>query len=130
MFEKAATKLLGKKAKLASLAVSAGYKLATNKSAMEQAKDNLKTLVRMVQSYAKGDYKKAPVKSLVMVIAAILYFVSPLDLIPDFILGIGFADDIAIIAYVYKQIVKDIQAFLQWEAQQNIQNIDPSLQTI
>lgn len=129
MFEKAATRLLGKKAKLATLAVTAGVKLVQNKGAMEEAKGNLQALVRMVQEYAKGNYKKAPVKSLVMVVAAILYFISPIDLVPDFIFGLGFADDIAIITYVYKQVVNDLQAFLQWEAQ-TAHNANDNLQVI
>jgi uncharacterized membrane protein YkvA (DUF1232 family) len=127
MFEKAAVKILGKKAKLVSLIGTAGIKLVKNKGAMAEVKENLNAVVRLVQAYAKGNYKQAPWKSLVMIVAAILYFVSPIDLIPDFILGLGFADDIAVITFVYKSIQKDIEKFLAWERIQDEVNIDDAV---
>ncbi len=127
MFEKAATKLLGKKAKLVTTLGAAGYKLMKDKGSMAEVKENLQALIRLVQASTSGDYKKAPWKSLVMVVAAILYFVSPIDLVPDFIFGIGYLDDIAIVSYVYKQIVKDLESFLAWERIQDEVNIDQAV---
>jgi uncharacterized membrane protein YkvA (DUF1232 family) len=48
--------------------------------------------------------------------AAVLYFVVPLDVIPDFIFGLGFVDDIAVVAYVFGQVREEIRAFEQWRA--------------
>lgn len=50
---------------------------------------------------------KATKKELAVLIAAILYFVSPIDLIPDYIPLIGIVDDVAIAtlvaAYLHKK---------------------------
>ena len=52
------------------------------------------------------------------VLAALVYFLMPLDSIPDFIWAVGFVDDIAVIANVFRLFRNDIQAFREWEAGQ------------
>lgn len=54
-----------------------------------------------------------------MVIVAIIYFVSPIDMIPDALVGIGFIDDAAVIAFVVAQINADLDNFLAWEVAQS-----------
>ena len=44
-----------------------------------------------------------------------VYFVVPLDVIPDFILGWGLIDDIAVIGYVFGQVQVEIAAFRAWQ---------------
>jgi uncharacterized membrane protein YkvA (DUF1232 family) len=39
--------------------------------------------VRVVVAYARGHYRDIPPESLVPVVAALLYVVSPLDVVPD-----------------------------------------------
>jgi uncharacterized membrane protein YkvA (DUF1232 family) len=50
-----------------------------------------------------------------MIIGALLYFMMPIDLIPDFIPVTGLADDISIILLVFSSINSDIEAFLEYE---------------
>jgi len=47
---------------------------------------------------------KTPTSAKMVLAAAIAYFVMPLDLIPDFIIGIGFTDDAAAIALAIKTL--------------------------
>jgi uncharacterized membrane protein YkvA (DUF1232 family) len=49
-------------------------------------------------------------------VVAIIYFVSPIDLLPDWIPLGGFIDDAAVIGFVLKQINTDLEQFLKWEA--------------
>lgn len=52
--------------------------------------------------------KEVPTAEKAKLAAAIAYFVSPIDLIPEALLGpIGFADDIAVAAWVLNSIVND-----------------------
>jgi uncharacterized membrane protein YkvA (DUF1232 family) len=50
-----------------------------------------------------------------MVVGALLYFITPLDVIPDLIPALGFTDDAALVLWVYKNIREDIEKFRQWE---------------
>jgi uncharacterized membrane protein YkvA (DUF1232 family) len=82
--------------------------------------ENLGTLRRMVRAYKQGDYREVPWRSVTMVIAALLYFVSPLDFIPDILPILGLTDDIALIIWVSNSIKSDIENFRKWEYQQVI----------
>jgi uncharacterized membrane protein YkvA (DUF1232 family) len=77
--------------------------------------NSLKALLRLFQAYFKREYTTIPWGSIVLVVVAIIYFVSPLDLIPDWIPIAGFIDDAAVIAFVLKQIHNDLDSFLKWE---------------
>jgi uncharacterized membrane protein YkvA (DUF1232 family) len=78
--------------------------------------NNLKALFRMFQAYTRREYTKVPWGSIVLTVVAIIYFVSPIDLIFDWIPVAGFVDDAAVIAFVIKQIKNDLDAYLRWES--------------
>lgn len=54
-------------------------------------------------------------KVLITLLAAIIYFINPLDLIPDLIFGIGLADDLAVLTWVYRAAADEINSFKNWE---------------
>lgn len=55
-----------------------------------------------------------------MIIGSLIYFMMPIDLIPDFIPMTGFADDISIIFLVFSSISDDIEAFLEYEQSKGV----------
>ena len=77
--------------------------------------EKVKVLVEMLGAYINGKYKKIPKKTLIIIVAAFIYFVSPIDLIPDFIPGIGYIDDAGVIAFVFQSVYEDIQKFERWK---------------
>lgn len=101
----------------------AKYKEA-RKGPLEDVWNSLQALLRMFQAYIRKDYTVLPWGSIVLVVVAILYFVSPFDLLPDWIPLAGFVDDAAIIGFVLRQINNDLDAFLKWEG------IKRSLETV
>lgn len=80
---------------------------------------DLRTLIRMLGAWVRADYREVPRSSVILVIAAVLYFVVPFDLIPDFLFGIGLIDDVAVIAWVARQIRQDLDDFRRWELQRD-----------
>ena len=50
-----------------------------------------------------------------IVVAGLLYFISPIDLVPDFLGAIGFIDDVAILGFIFASIQRELQAFRRWE---------------
>jgi uncharacterized membrane protein YkvA (DUF1232 family) len=79
----------------------------------EIAKD-LKALVRLVTAYAKGTYRDIAPETLVLIIAALVYFLNPLDLIPDPLPG-GFIDDGAVTLFVIQLVRDELDSFIRWE---------------
>jgi len=69
----------------------------------------------MVRAYASGVYKEIPWKSMVAMVAGLVYFLMPLDLVPDFIPFTGFIDDFTVIMLITNAIHQDIELYLEWE---------------
>ncbi|MRS62359.1 YkvA family protein [Larkinella terrae] len=79
------------------------------------AKDQINILVRMVRAYAKGEYRAIPGKTLLRMVAVLVYFVSPIDFIPDVLPLLGMTDDIALLFWLVSSISDDINRFTEWE---------------
>lgn len=72
-------------------------------------------LFRLLRAYVKREYTNVPLQSLILIVAAALYFVLPIDVIPDFLVGVGFLDDAAVVAWVVGAVKKVLDDFEQWE---------------
>jgi uncharacterized membrane protein YkvA (DUF1232 family) len=113
-----ASKMLGKKSRLLLLLVQLGSKLrgVDWKSIKSAAvKQKFFTLGRLVKAYALGHYRIVPWKAMLSVVAALIYFISPIDLIPDFIPVTGLTDDVGVLLWVYNSLSKEVNEFLSWE---------------
>ncbi|MBO6226630.1 MAG: DUF1232 domain-containing protein [Shewanella sp.] len=55
---------------------------------------------------------------MMMIVASVIYFVMPIDLVPDFIVGFGLLDDAALLGWTMKTFSADIDGFLEWESEQ------------
>lgn len=71
----------------------------------------------MVKAHFSGKYTSFSIKSILLMIAGIVYFVTPIDLIPDFIPALGFTDDITVVFFIYRSLSEDIEMFESWEKQ-------------
>jgi uncharacterized membrane protein YkvA (DUF1232 family) len=78
--------------------------------------ESVMALLRLLRAYWRGDYRQVPLPSLILIVAGVLYLVSPIDIIPDFLVGVGFVDDAAVLAWVIGQITTVLDEFLNWEA--------------
>jgi uncharacterized membrane protein YkvA (DUF1232 family) len=92
-----------------------GLKKAYDKrTALYHVFEDFLLLFRLVKAWITGEYKEAPRTTIVWCVIAILYFLSPLDFIPDIFPG-GYLDDIAIITFILKRIRGDLDKFTEWE---------------
>ena len=118
-----ASRFLGKPGRIILLLSTLARKLQqTNFAKTDSAmvKEKFFILGRLLRAYAQGEYRTIPWKSLLLVVAAILYFINPIDLIPDLMPVLGLTDDFAVLLMVYKSIGSDINKFLDWEKSQVI----------
>ena len=103
------------KPKTAQLLEEAMEKAKRNKGALTKLWGKLMVLFRLVSAWVKGEYTDVPLKTILLAIAAIIYFLNPFDVIPDFIPGLGYVDDVSVIAYAINSIRGDLDKFLEWE---------------
>lgn len=71
-------------------------------------------MLHLVQAWARGDYSGVSKANLVLIVGAVVYFLMPTDLIPDFIAGLGFVDDAAVIAWVVGTVSDELAKFSAW----------------
>ena len=88
----------------------------TKKHLIQHFKDDLQTLIYLLRDWNKGVYTDVPTKTILLVVAALLYFLSPLDAIPDFLGAIGFTDDAAVVLFVLSAIENEISHYRDWRS--------------
>ncbi len=97
-----------------------------NRGPLDKVWSYLTALYRLLRAYFRGEYRDIPWTSIVLATVGIIYFVSPIDLIPDFIPVVGLVDDAGVIFLVVKQIKADLDNFLAWEITQGEDEDDES----
>ena len=76
---------------------------------------NLRLLLPLIRDYWKGTYRDVSAKSIVVFVLTLAYIISPVDLIPDYILGFGQLDDIGILGLSLYYLEKDLLKYKQWK---------------
>lgn len=90
-----------------------------NDGPIKQVIDDILLIVDLIKSYIKGEYNDIPMTSIISLLAALIYFLSPIDVIPDFILGIGLIDDVFVLALVMKSVHADLMAYKNWRTEKS-----------
>ena len=76
---------------------------------------DLPLLFRLLKAWKRGSYRGLSVRTLASLVAALIYVLSPVDLLPDFIPGIGLIDDAAVLVFLLHSMAQDLAAFRLWE---------------
>lgn len=100
---------------LISMTLEKLNKMDKNKLTVGDFFRRVKVFIRMIKAYVRGEYRAIPWKMVVMLVAGLVYFVMPLDILPDFIPVTGFLDDITVIIWIFNNFKKEIDAFETWE---------------
>ncbi len=92
---------------------SRGLKRLINGPLAEMGED-AGQLLAMLKDYTNGTYKEVPRSTVLAGAFALLYVLNPFDLMPDFIPGIGYLDDMSMVALVIGSIRRDIASYARW----------------
>ena len=115
-YERRADGLVSSKERLKNLATQAARKLSgTASNRIDRVRDQLILCIALVRSWMHGEYDGVSRQTIVAVTAALLYFVVPLDVIPDFLIGVGFIDDASVVGYVMTMLAAEMDTFRRWQ---------------
>ncbi|MFN8260405.1 MAG: DUF1232 domain-containing protein [Chitinophagales bacterium] len=115
-----AERIISSDTKVSKLLDEVFLKIGESSELFYKVQDNVIAMARMLNAWVKGDYRNISAKSMISVVAALIYFVNPLDLIPDFIPLAGQLDDIFVLGYLIKMLNKEIERFMAWEKEQDL----------
>ncbi|MFP7295899.1 YkvA family protein [Neobacillus niacini] len=113
--QKGAHSYLDNPKKTEGLLKKAILKAKNNKGTLGEAWEKLQLFFELVQAYSKGEYRKVSPATILTVIGTILYFVSPVDVVPDFLIGLGILDDAAVITFALNKLSTEIDEFKDWK---------------
>ncbi len=75
----------------------------------------LRLLWMALRDYANGTYREVPWRAIAVIAAAAAYVVSPIDLVPDFLVPIGFLDDVLVVALAWTLVKRELRAYCAWK---------------
>lgn len=77
--------------------------------------DKIHLLFSLVRDWSNGTYKNISKSAIIAVIAGLIYFVSPIDVVPDFLVGLGLVDDAAVLGLIINQLDKELIRYQEWK---------------
>jgi len=75
----------------------------------------LMAMIRLIGAYHRGEYRDISAQNLHTVVTALIYFVSPCDVIPDSVPIFGHLDDALVVRLAAKSVGADLDTFMAWE---------------
>lgn len=84
---------------------------------------DIPVLISLVRAYVDKRYVEIPIGSIIAIVGALIYFLSPIDLIPDVVPGLGLLDDAAVLGIAYKLVHNDIAEYKQWRDDRKSNNL-------
>lgn len=100
-----ARKYVGNPKKLKLLLVQVGTYLS--KDGLSNVKGNLLLMYHYLQDIVAGRYKEYSASKLLLVVAVLIYVISPFDLMPD-MLPAGLIDDSSLILWALKEVSDEL----------------------
>ncbi len=108
-----------KRGRLPALLLAVTRKSGGGARSLASIRGDLSLLQELCVAWWRGSYRAINPQALVAIVAGLIYFVSPVDAIPDFIPGLGLVDDLAVLAWVMKTWGGELEAFRTWRDAQD-----------
>ena len=85
---------------------------------------HLPILIALVRDYIQKKYTTIPLGTIIAIISALIYFLTPIDLIPDAIVGAGFIDDALVLAACLELVHSDVDEYQRWRDEEGSDDND------
>ena len=77
-------------------------------------------MISLVKNYVQGKYTTVPYGTILAVLSALIYFLAPIDIVPDFIPLAGYLDDMAVLGLCMNMVSIDIENYEKWRQAQGL----------
>ena len=84
----------------------------------------------MLNSYIRKQYTNVPVGMIAAILGCLLYFVAPIDLVPDLLPGIGYLDDAAMVGAALMLVKSDLDEYMEWRENSGQDEITTTYQIV
>ncbi|HYX10206.1 MAG TPA: YkvA family protein [Bacteroidales bacterium] len=118
-FRKDAENIVNDRRKMSWLLSKAKTKIVENRGVLRKVREKITLSISLLKDYTAGRYRDIPRSNILLIIAGLLYLVSPVDAIFDFLPG-GFIDDATVLIWVFSLIQEELDNYAVWRMQQEI----------
>ncbi len=89
-------------------------------SSLTKLWDDIKLMISLLKDYFNGTYRETPWGTIAAIAGAVVYFVSPVDVIPDIIPIVGYLDDALVIKLALDFARSDLENYKNWKMRQTV----------
>jgi len=91
-------------------------RLAADRADHPELVQQARVALRLLTDHAHGECPQIPYQTVSLLAAALLYYLAPMDVIPDFIPRIGTADDAVVLGVAWRLAAPGVQRYLDWKS--------------
>ncbi|WP_158891165.1 MULTISPECIES: YkvA family protein [unclassified Pseudomonas] len=102
--------------RLPALLLGVARKTSKRGLKLGEARKTLGLFHQLLLAWWRGEYRGVSRKTLLTVAGGLVYFLLPIDLIPDWVPMFGLLDDLAVLAWVGKACSDELDGFRAWRA--------------
>lgn len=78
--------------------------------------EDFRLLSALIKDYWKGEYRDVSLGSIAVFVLSIIYVLSPIDILSDFIPLLGQIDDVFILLFCIFLLEKDLKKYQNWKS--------------
>lgn len=125
LFEAKAAEYIKDKNKLGKL-LNTAFRKGMSLDKLKDVKERFQLGISLLKDWISGEYREIPMGTVIRLTAALLYLVTPTDLIPDFIPLSGYLDDLTVLSYVFSQIGNELDQYKVWKESRGAEEVRSS----
>ena len=72
-------------------------------------------LLSMLRAYIKKQYTDVSIATIIAAVAGLIYVVNPMDVVPEYVLGVGILDDAAVLGIILQAMHMDLNKYKKWQ---------------
>lgn len=116
LYQQKAQEIAGEDGKLKKLVEKVRMRLdqVSHNPKIQEALEPILVFKRMIIAHRRKEFKVSN-RTLGLIVLGLVYFVTPLDIIPDFIPVIGYVDDLSVLLAVFNTVKDEVEDFRKWE---------------
>ncbi|WP_210432962.1 YkvA family protein [Carboxydothermus ferrireducens] len=90
-------------------------KKAKNQGPIGEIWDKLTSMIGLFKDWINGNYNDVSTATILAIIIGLIYFVSPVDTLLDFIPLAGYVDDAFVLGLIFNQVKSEIEKYQAWK---------------
>lgn len=106
--------------RLPALLLAVTRKMTRQAARLGPLQEDLGLLRGLCVAWWRGEYRQVDPQALLASVGALLYFLTPVDAVPDWVLMLGLLDDLAVLGWVIRRWRGELEAFRRWRDDQPV----------